>query len=82
VRAKLPQMWGWMLAAVMLATVVTVVSPQQFGVLAYKGLMVCVAAVVAHWLDRTFFRDGSDDVSEIARALVFVGVVLGFTLGL
>jgi hypothetical protein len=80
--SKLPEMWQWMVAAVILCAVVAWKSPNQFPVLAYKGLLLCGGLVISHWVDNTFFKDKSDDVNEIARAIVFVGVMLALTLGL
>ena len=76
------EMWQWQVAAGVLAAFVAWKSPAQLPVLAYKGLLICAAVVIAHWVDNTFFRDRGEDVNEIARALVFVAVVLGLAMGL
>lgn len=74
---------GWLFVIVVLFAFVYFNSPQQLPVIAYKLLLVTLAAYVAHKLDKTFFRnkDTEGHEGEIARALVFVGVVLGLTIG-
>lgn len=79
---KLPTMKGWIVTAVLAIAYVAYSAPQNLSVLAYKVALIATAAVIAHWLDNSFFEDKSEDVSEIARSVVFLGVVLGFTLGL
>lgn len=77
-----PKMIGWLIAAIVLAIFVGLTAPHNLPVLGYKALMVCFAVVVAHAIDNTFFRDKGDNVNEIARAVVFLGVMLGLTRGL
>jgi len=73
---------GWKIAAVVLFGLVAWKSPAQVPVLLYKGLIVCGAVVIAHWVDHSFFDAKKHSANEIARALVFVAIVLGFSLGL
>lgn len=92
---RLPRLWVWMVVAVLLLAGVAYVSPQQFPVVMYKLSMVTVSAVVAYWIDRSLFkytgqarmdpdmeRDLYGAARLVARALVYVGTVLGVTLGL
>lgn len=90
---KLPRMSGWLIAIAALAVIVAIKAPQNLWIVPYKLLLVCVAAWVAHRLDKTFFEDKipppaerfavapGDDLREISRAIVFLAVVLGLTLG-
>ncbi|TFH43365.1 MAG: hypothetical protein E4H01_12170 [Lysobacterales bacterium] len=78
---KLPRMIWWTVAAVALGGLVAWQSPAQLTVVAYKAFLVTLAAVGAHLLDRTFFREPTSS-DEIARAIVFAAVVVGFTAGL
>jgi multidrug efflux pump subunit AcrA (membrane-fusion protein) len=91
----LPRLWVWMIIAAALLVGVFHVSPQQFPVVLYKLSMVTVSAVVAYWIDRSLFgesaqarmdplmsRDTYSAARLLARALVYVGTVLGVTLGL
>jgi hypothetical protein len=81
--------------AVALIAIVVYVSPHQFPVVLYKLSMVTVSAVIAYWIDRSLFklsaqprvdntmeRDLYSAMRLIARALIYVGTVLGVTLGL
>lgn len=69
----------WSLAGVLLIAFLAWRSPAQLPVIAYKLCLLTIAVCVAHLVDRTF---AIDDDQDTARALVFVGVVLGLTLGL
>lgn len=77
-----PRMLPWFVAVAIMLLGVWRYSPAQLPVIGYKLTLVTAAACLAHLLDNTFFRDGRDAVSEIARAIVFAAVVLGLTLGL
>ncbi len=92
---RIPRLAGWMIAAVALAAIVAQVSPQQVSVIVYKGGLVTLAAVLSYWLDRSLFGESAQprmDESElrdlygaariVGRALVYLGTVLGMTLGL
>lgn len=88
-RFHLPRMSGWLIAIFALAIVVAIKAPQNLWIVPYKLLLVCVAAWIAHRLDKTFFSEktpavigeSKDDLREISRAIVFLAVVLGLTLG-
>ena len=90
-----PRLWGWMVVSVLLLGTVLYVSPQQFPVILYKLSMVTVSAVGAYWIDRSLFKQSgqarmADDMPRdlysaarlVSRALIYVGTVLGVTLGL
>lgn len=76
------KMLPWFAVAGVMLTVVWLNSPAQIPVIGYKLALLTTAACLAHLLDNTFFRDSSDSVSEIARAIVFAAVVIGMTMGL
>ncbi|MDO5940622.1 putative holin [Burkholderia cepacia] len=52
---RFPRMVGWLVAAVLLAAAIAVISPQQLPVALYKLSLISLAAVVAYWLDRGLF---------------------------
>ncbi|MGV2287289.1 putative holin [Trinickia sp. YCB016] len=69
-----PRMTGWIAAALLFASAIALVSPQQLPVALYKLSLISLAAVVAYWLDRGLFpyarpdgylrkdwRDGTDE---------------------
>ena len=91
----IPRLAGWMLAAILLSALVFEVSPQQMKVVAYKLDLVMLAAFVSYWLDRSIFgetaqprltkydaRDTYGAARILCRALIYLGTVLGLTLGL
>jgi hypothetical protein len=89
-----PRMSGWTLLAVVLIGAVYLVAPAQLSVVVYKVTLLALATVLAYLIDRSLFKRVRDRVNEnmprdvfsaarlLARALVFVAVVLGITLGL
>jgi hypothetical protein len=89
---KLPRMWQWYLIAAVLVVVIWLVTPQQVPVVIYKLCMLVIAAVLAFCVDRSLFKvlqhavPSSDAIFSaarmIARALVFLAVVIGVTLGI
>lgn len=92
--AIFPRMPGWYLTLVMLVIVIWLVSPQQLPVVMYKVLLVALAVVLSYIADRSMFSRVSDRIDAqmprdifsasriLARALVFVAVMLGVTLGI
>ena len=90
---KLPRMWDWVLLTVILFGLVAWVAPQQLQVVLYKALLVSLAAVLSYWVDNSLranfikkFTGVPADVVVaaiiISRSLIFLGCVLGMTLGL
>jgi hypothetical protein len=69
-------------------------APQQLSVVAYKAVLLTLATVLAYQIDRGLFQHAPGmsallntnpvlaAARLIARALVFLGVVLGVTLGI
>ncbi|ARU23650.1 hypothetical protein RSSE_c3267 [Ralstonia solanacearum] len=47
---RFPRMVGWLVAAVLLAALIAVISPQQLPVALYKLSLISLAAVVAYLL--------------------------------
>lgn len=90
---KIPRMAGWIALTVMLLFGIWYFAPQQLQVVMYKTCLVTFAAVIAYFVDRSLYARLSDrlqggiprDVLSasriVARSLVFLGVVLGMTLG-
>lgn len=52
---KKPRLGGWLLTAVLLLLIITLVSPQQLPVVIYKLSLISLAAVLGYWLDRSLF---------------------------
>lgn len=78
--------WWWPLlgVALLLGAGVAVVAPANLTVLMYKVLLLVIATLAASLVDRLAFRTNArkDEANaNVARALVFLGVVLGLTLG-
>lgn len=92
---KWPRLSDWTLLALVLLALLAWTAPQNLGVVAYKALLVAIAVVGAYWADRGLYkrmpRLRLDDglpynalgaARIVARALIFLGCVLGLTLGL
>lgn len=86
-------MWQWYIVTIALVVAIHFVAPQQLSVVTYKVLLVTLAAVLALTIDRSLFkrwgplvdgmlRDNLGAARMISRALVFLAVVLGVSLGL
>ena len=87
------RMWVWIVATVVLVAVIWVAAPAQMQVLVYKASLLTFSVALAYWFDRALFRKvlpvddkmPKDDLVSaarlLARALIFVGVSLGMTLG-
>lgn len=86
------RMWDWVLAALITLLAVWWIAPHQLSVVVYKVTLVTIAANLTFWIDHSLFkraRDRIDGVERdlysaacmIRRALIFLGVVLGLSLG-
>ncbi|WP_369951969.1 putative holin [Ralstonia syzygii] len=88
---RFPRMVGWLVAAVLLAALIAVISPQQLPVALYKLSLISLAAVVAYWLDRGLFpyarpdaylrqdwRHGTDELENEADYQIVAGYELVF----
>lgn len=78
--------WWWPLlgVALLLGAGVAVLAPANLTVLMYKVLLLVLATLAASLVDRLAFRSAArkdEPNANIARALVFVGVVLALSLG-
>ena len=92
--ARIPRMSGWILLTIVLLAVIYQISPKNLPILVYKGSLVTVAGVITYWLDRSLYSRMSDRINKemprdmlssarvLSRALIFLAVVLGFSLGL
>lgn len=90
-----PRLIGWLIAAVLLTTLVWWVAPQQLPVTAYKASLVAAAGVLGYWLDRSLFPYARpDDLLEalgpstlvlaaamLRRALIVAAAMLAMGLG-
>lgn len=91
---RVPRMSGWTLVTVALVLLIWYVAPQQLSVVAYKAALLTLAVVLSYHADRAIFkrvrdrlgpdmpRDAFAAARLISRALIFLGCVLGLTLGL
>lgn len=52
---KLPRLYGWLFATILLTLLVALLAPQQIGVSVYKLSLVATAGVAGYWLDRSLF---------------------------
>jgi hypothetical protein len=52
---KLPRLFEWLLATVLLLSLIWLLFPQQLGVSLYKLSLVSTAGVLGYWLDRSLF---------------------------
>lgn len=92
-RPRVPRMWQWYLATALLIAAIGAIQPHQLPVAIYKLMLLTLAVAIAHTADRHLFARLTDDVLRergellqsarvLARALVFLGCVLGVTLGI
>ncbi|HAR61745.1 MAG TPA: hypothetical protein DCS18_16350 [Alcanivorax sp.] len=89
---SIPRLTSWALVAAALLAVVAILHPEQLRVVLWKLCLVALAAPVSYWIDRAIFPygrphamkpdDGRREVAMFRRAIVFLAVVLGLTLGL
>jgi hypothetical protein len=89
-----PRLPGWYIAAALLVVGIWWISPQQLPVVAYKTLLVALAVVLSYIADRSMFarvtdrlqgkmrRDVFSASRVLARAFVFLAVMIGMTLGI
>jgi hypothetical protein len=52
---KLPRLFGWLIATVLLLAVIGLLYPHQLPVSLYKLSLVTMAVVAGYWLDRSLF---------------------------
>ena len=52
---KLPRLFEWLIATVLLLALIWLLFPQQLGVSLYNLSLVSMAGVVGYWLDRSLF---------------------------
>jgi len=91
---RIPRMSGWSVVTVALVLAIYYVSPKQLEVVTYKTLLLTLAVVLSYHADRAIFKRVRDRLGPdmprdifaaarlLARALIFLGCVLGLTLGL
>ena len=61
-RVRKLHLWEWLALAAVLGLAVALIAPQQLPVLAYKVLMLSVAALAGYALDRSLFPYARPDV--------------------
>jgi hypothetical protein len=87
------RMTGWILCTIVLIAIIWYIHPVQVQVVVYKLLLVTLATVTSYLIDRTLYLhlqgiptsapgDSLSAARLLARALVFLGTVLGLTLGI
>lgn len=89
---RIPRLTSWALVAAALLVAVAILHPEQLTVVLWKLCLVTLGAPVAYWIDRAMSPygrphamdpdDGRRDIAMFRRAIVFLAVVLGLTLGL
>ena len=52
---KLPRLFGWLIATVLLLGIISLLYPHQVPVSVYKLSLVTMAGVAGYWLDRSLF---------------------------
>lgn len=52
---RLPRLFCWLIASILLLVVIALFYPQQLGVVVFKVLLVSVAGKAGYWLDRSLF---------------------------
>lgn len=52
---KIPRLFGWLIATVVLLAVIGLFYPQQIPVSLYKLSLITMAGCVGYWLDRSIF---------------------------
>lgn len=70
---KLPRLFWWLIATLLLLALIGLLHPQQLPVSLYKLSLVTMAGVVGYWLDRslfpyarpdTFIQQNDDDIAD------------------
>ena len=61
-RVRKLHLWEWLTLVAVLSVAIALVAPQQLSVLAYKVLMLSVAALAGYALDRSLFPYARPDV--------------------
>ena len=62
---RLPRMFDWLLATLVLTTLIYILAPQQLPVSLYKLSLIAMAAVVGYWIDRSLFPYARPDNPSI-----------------
>ena len=87
------RMDAWLIGAVILASLIALIAPQQLGVSLYKLSLIVMAGVVGYWLDRSVFWYARPDFEEIMnndsrfayamqrRAIIMAACIVGMSLG-
>jgi len=91
IQKRIPRLTSWGLVAAALLVAVAVLHPSQLTVVLWKLCLVALAAPMAYWIDRAMSPYGRPhrmdcdtrrDIAMFRRAIIFLAVVLGLTLGL
>src|SRR4051812_27865823 len=87
------RMWDWAVASAVCVAAVWWIAPHQLSVVVYKVTLVAIAANLTYWVDHSLFKrardriEGADErdlyssLCVIRRAMIFLGCVLGLSLG-
>ena len=81
---KLPRLFWWQIATVLLLAVIGFMHPQQLPVSLYKLTLITMAGVVGYWLDRSIFPYARPDsfIGRQDRRIVFDGDGFVFALAM
>lgn len=52
---KIPRLFGWLIATIVLVCLIGLLAPQQLPVSLYKLSLVTMGGVLGYWLDRSLF---------------------------
>ena len=73
-------MFDWLIIAVLLASVVCFIAPQQLPVSLYKLSLVALAAVAGYWIDRSAFPYARPHVCLVSAQNPETHALFGFCM--
>lgn len=89
-KLSLPRLSCWLLITVVVTFLIGLLAPQQLPVTLYKLSLVCLAAVLGYWIDRSVFPYARPHEAltksychfyQVRRAILMAAVILAIALG-